>query len=209
MEQVSLKGQLREVGKGHSHQVRANGMIPAIAYGHGVSGIAIQVGQKELYHVLTTGAGRNNLIQLNLDDGTSHNCIIKELQNDPLNGQILHIDFYVISMRDKLTTTVPIVLTGEEKVQKAGGIIQHQAREVQIECLPADLPDYLVIDISGLQVGEHVSVGDIVPPPGVTIITEPGEVVASVVAPRVAEEPEVEEEPGEPERVGEKAEPEL
>ncbi|MGE5591756.1 MAG: 50S ribosomal protein L25 [Bacillota bacterium] len=200
METTMLKAAAREAGKGAAHRARHEGSVPAVLYGHGVKGgTPIAVPGKELLRLVQTGGSRH-LVELTVGS-KKHRVMIKEIQHDAVTGQPIHVDFYAVSLKEKIHATVPVVVSGAEAVSKAGGIIEHQLHEVEVECLPADLPDALQVDIAKLGPGAHVSVGDITPPKGVKILNDADEVVLSIDRPRTEEEV--------PAAAAAKAEPEL
>ncbi|MGE5561131.1 MAG: 50S ribosomal protein L25 [Chloroflexota bacterium] len=207
MQQITLKAEPRESGKGSAHRVRAEGYVPAIVYGKNTSNVSLKVSGRELGRALHTGAGRNNLFRVEVGGEEPRTCIIKEVQTDPVTGRVIHIDLFQISLKDRITTSVTIVLHGEEAVEKTGGILQHGLRELEIECLPTDIPEHIVVDVSALRVGQHVTAGEVKLPEGVELVSEPEEVVVSVVAPKHAEVEETEAATGaaEPELVKKKA----
>lgn len=207
MQQITLKAEPRESGKGSAHRVRAEGYVPAIVYGKNTSNVNLKVSGRELGRALHTGAGRNNLFRVEVGGEEPRTCIIKEVQTDPVTGRVIHIDLFQISLKDRITTSVTIVLHGEEAVEKTGGILQHGLRELEIECLPTDIPEHIVVDVSALRVGQHVTAGEVKLPEGVELVSEPEEVVVSVVAPKHAEVEETEAATGaaEPELVKKKA----
>lgn len=192
MREVPLTAQTRPVGKGAAHETRRTGYVPGILYGKGTEALAIKVNERELQRVLGTGAGRNNLIRLTVAGGADtgeRTVVIKELQRDNLLGKPLHVDLFEVSLKMVLHTRVPLMFTGEERATAAGGVVQHQLREVEVESLPAQIPEHITVDASQLRPGEHLTVADIVPPEGVKIVTDPSEVILSIIAPRMAEEP--------------------
>lgn len=184
MQQVGLKAKVRPVGKGEAHRLRREGAIPGVLYGHGVQGLPIRVDAREFQRVLNTGAGRNNLVELEVDGGDKHTAMIKEVQQDNLRGFPLHVDFYRISLKEKVKASIPLVLAGVEAVVKEGGIVEHQLYEVEVECLPTDLPEHIEVDVSGLRVGHHLTVGGLKAPAGVAILNDPAETVVVIDSPR-------------------------
>lgn len=175
-----------------SRQLRRQGMVPAVVYGKGTGGESVELNSRELENVLLL-QGKNALINLVLSGKKSQNkhvVMLKELQRDPIGGKILHADLCKISLRDKIHTTVPLHLTGESPGVKQGGILQHGLRELEIECLPAKIPEEIEVNLSGLLFGNHLTVSDLPEHPDYRIISEPGAVLITVVAPRMTEESE-------------------
>jgi large subunit ribosomal protein L25 len=209
MERVSLSAQERTgVGKRGARQARREGFVPAVLYGRGRTPRALAVGRKDLLSALRT-AGRNALIDLRIaQDGESQaeTVMIEEIQRDHIRREILHIDLHLISLTEALDVNVPVVLTGTpEPVASGTGILEQLRREVEVRCLPTQIPDRLAIDVSALQVGDSLHVRDLNAGEGIEVLTPPEEVLAAVVAPAAEEEaaPAVEAEAvAEPEVVG-------
>lgn len=197
MEAVQLEAQLRKkTGKGEARRLRAQGLLPCVLYGKEVENRALQVSAKELDKIIRE-AGENTLIKLVVTgDGVSneYTTILREVQRHPLKGTLTHADFYRISLTEKLETVVPIQLVGQAQGVAHGGILQHGVREVEIKCLPTEIPEALEVDVTGLGIGDNLTVGEITPPAGVEIISDLDTIVATVVAPRLEEEAAPEEE---------------
>jgi large subunit ribosomal protein L25 len=192
MERVSLSAQERTgVGKSGARRVRREGFVPAVLYGRGRTPRALSVGRKDLLSAIRT-AGRNALIDLRIaQDGESQaeTVMIEEIQRDQIRREILHIDLHLISLTEALDVNVPVVLTGTpEPVTSGTGILEQLRREVEVRCLPTQIPDRLTIDVSALQVGDSLHVRDLKVGEGIEVLTPPEEVLAAVVAPAVEEE---------------------
>jgi len=194
-----LKVELRDVtGKEINKKYRREGIVPGVLYSpHDKENLVLKVRNHELLKLLS--AKSRGLIELEIDDGkekVSRLAIIKDLQYNSLKRQIVHIDFYGVTLKEKLTLEVDIELVGEPIGLKEGGILQVELRKVEIECLPSQMPDSLKVDLSSLKIGDHISVGDMIIPEGVEVLTESDRVVAAVFQPtkieEVAEEEEVE-----------------
>ena len=153
------------------------------------------------------GTAEHALITLELhEDGKKisvHPVLVKDYQLDPVTDDLLHLDFIEVSLKKKVVVTVPIVITKDPVGIKLGGIAEHHLREVEIECLPTQIPDKIEVDAGFIEIGQTLHVSDITIPEGVTFVTDPKEVVLNVSAPKVEAEPE--EEAAE----GEAAEPEV
>ncbi len=207
MAQLQLAAERRSAGKGFAHQTRREDYVPGVIYGKQVAPMALKIPVRELQRVLAQG-GRTRLIDLVISqDGLAdtRTVMIKEVQADRLKGGLLHIDFHQVSLKDKIHIMVPVVIHGGEAIEKVGGILEHQTRAIEIECLPTVIPEALSVDVSNLQVGGHLTVGDLAVPAGVKIITDPGDVIVTIQAPRAQEETSAEPAPAsEPERVGKK-----
>jgi large subunit ribosomal protein L25 len=209
MERVSLSAQVRAgTGKSGARRARREGFVPAVLYGRGRTPRALSVGRKDLLSALRT-AGRNALIDLRIaqdGDGQAETVMIEEIQRDHIRREILHVDLHLISMTEALEVNVPVVLAGTpEPVASGAGILQQLRREVEVRCLPTQIPDRLTIDVSQLGVGDSLHVSDLTVAEGIEILTPPEEVLATVVAPQAEEEvaPAAEAEAAaEPELVG-------
>ncbi len=171
-----------DAGKGVARKLRAAGKIPAVLYGQGLETTPLTVEARELTHLLHGSAGSNVLVDL-VVDGEEHLAIPREIQRDHIHAKFVHVDFLAVSRTQTITVNVPVHETGEAAGVKEGGVVEHHLREVQIECLPQDVPDEIVIDITHVELGEMVHVSDLVAPKGVTILTTLEDAVLSVVTP--------------------------
>lgn len=177
-------------GKNEARRLRATGKIPAVVYGAGGhQATEIAVDPKMLLRILHSEAGVNTLIGLSFD-GTDSRVLVKEYQLDPIDHRLLHADFYQVAMDQTLTVTVPIVLKGEAKgVKQQGGIVDFVNREIEIECLPGDIPENITVEISELMLHQGVRVRDLAQPGSKwTPVSEPETMIVHVVALK-AEEP--------------------
>jgi large subunit ribosomal protein L25 len=171
-------------GKGVARKLRAAGRVPAVLYGAGVESTALSVDAKDLYHLLHTGAGTNVLVDLQVD-GTPHLVLPRDVQRDHIRGRYVHVDFLAVRADAKITLTVPIRVVGESPGVKLGGVLEHHLWELQVECLPTDVPDAIDADISTLdEIGTSLKVADLPVPDGVTILTAPEESVLAVQQPQ-------------------------
>ena len=187
MDLVNLQASPRVASKGQTHALRRQGFLPVVLYGHGVPSRPLKVRQKDFERLLETGAGRNSLIRLVIEGETSSEpptVIIKDIQSDYIRGRYIHADFQQVSLKEKIRAKVRVVLHGEDAVAKEGGIVQHQMREVEVECLPTALPEHITFDLTGMGIGDTVTLGDLKVPSGVELLGEPEAVVASIVAPK-------------------------
>jgi large subunit ribosomal protein L25 len=153
---------------------------------------------------LITGGGSRKIIDLNVTGvkgkTEKFQVMFKDIQRDALTRELIHIDFYEITRGQKITADIPVILKGDPiGVEEEGGALQFQLRELKIQCLPSDLPEFQEVDVSGLDIGESIAVKDLVVNPAVTLLDEPDRVVASVVVVKAAvlDEPEEEEEEAE------------
>jgi large subunit ribosomal protein L25 len=206
---VSLEAAHRsDTGKGVARKLRADGRVPGVYYGRGEDSIALTVALKDLYQVLESADGSNVIVDLKLTGAAAKDrkALIREIQRDPVAGTLLHLDLQHISLTERITVEVPIVLLGTPAgVKDGGGILEHLLREVEVECLPTDIPSKLEIDVSGLQIGDSLHVSDLKVERG-EILTEATRAIAAVVPPTVLEEAKPAEEGAavEPEVIGAK-----
>ena len=187
-----------ETGKGAARKARERGEVPAVMYGLGDPPVSLLIKKEDLSDALGSEAGSNVLLDLQVVDGKnkdSHLVMIKELQRHPFKEKLLHVDFLKVARDTKVSMRVPISITGEEESEglKSGGTLQHNLWDVEIECLPGEVPDHIFIDIAVAEIGDHLTVSDLKPPDGVTVLTEPGDVVLTILAPRLIVEEEEEE----------------
>jgi large subunit ribosomal protein L25 len=189
---ATLQAEKRETnGKNEARRLRAAGRIPAVVYGaEKGKATPISVDPKVLSRLLHSEAGANTLISLQGLDGGDTRVLVKEYQLDPISHRMLHADFYQIAMDKTLTLTVPIVLKGEAKgVKQQGGLVDFVNREIEIEVLPADIPDGIEVDISELMLNQGIRVRDLqIEGAKWTAVTEPDLMIVHVVPPK-AEEP--------------------
>ncbi len=181
--------------KGAARKLRARGRIPAVFYSPRAKTISLVVDPRELSQALQTEAGENVLIDLEIGDGGQPDrkvVMIKDIQIDPLKRQILHADFYEVTMAVMVTVEVPIHLIGKAEGVKIGGILDQVLRTIQIQCLPGEIPKGIDVDVSALKIGDSIHVRDI-PVEKVKILANPGITVATVVPPAAEEKKVVEE----------------
>jgi large subunit ribosomal protein L25 len=180
------------VGKGPTRRLRAQGMIPAAVYGEGGDAVAIAVSAKEIATILRSGTGHNTIFKLALpqNDGEPANVIIKDYQVDPVRGRLLHADLLRLSMTTTTRVSVSVETIGEPPgVKTEGGILELHLRDIEVECLPGDIPEHLKVDVSNLQIGDHVTVADLVyDREKVKLLVDEHQIVAGVLAPRMIEE---------------------
>ncbi len=206
MEMATLNAEIREqTGKGAARSLRREGTLPAVIYRAGES-TPLMVNEKELLHLYRHTDGRLSLINLQFQDKSTKLAIVKKCQVHPVYGNILHLDFQEVAADEEMTLLVGVSLTGEAiGVKRDSGILEHQLRQIEITCLPDNMPAHIDLDITDLEAGQSLHVSDITPPEGVSIITDPKEIVAVVSIPALIEE-EVEEELAEGEEGAEAAE---
>lgn len=183
--------------KGYLKEMKRNGWVPGIIYGKGTEPRAVFMEFRKLNRIFTHH-GFRGLFSLQIEgEDSSPVVLIREVQKNPLSGQITHLDFLTVNMAEKINSNVAVYLTGEEELMKTGGILQSGAKEIEVSCLPKDIPEYFSYDISGLQIGDKVVVADLQVPEGIEIISDAETLLAAVLAPSKAAEDEEEEETAE------------
>jgi large subunit ribosomal protein L25 len=188
---ISVEAKPRDkVGKSSARRLRAQGLIPASVYGPGRQAVAVAVSAKDIANILRSDTGHNTIFKLALPGVEATNVIIKDWQVDPVKGRLLHADLMALSMTTLTRVSVPIEVIGEPiGVRNEGGILEIEMREVEVECLPGDIPDHIRVDVANLHVGQHVSVSDLIYDRAkVKVLVAPDHPVAGVLAPRLAEE---------------------
>lgn len=196
MEHLALQAELRPpMNKGQLKQLRREGKIPAVVYGRGKDNQNLQVEGRKLNQILSSEGG-NVLLDLQLDSaGTGTETVMfKEIQRNPiLREQILHVDFIRISMTDQIEVEVPLIFTGESVgVKDEGGLLEILMREITIKCLPAEIPEHILIDVSELKIGDSIGAGSLQLDEKLELVTDPDELLVQVSV--VMEEEEAEEE---------------
>jgi large subunit ribosomal protein L25 len=215
MEAIKLASEYRlSSGKGSARKLRARGLVPAVLYGHSDEPLAITVSEQDFLRVLRL-RGEMGIIDLTVQGDVQRECdaIIKEVQQHPASGKILHIDFQHIRRGEKLKIEVPVRLIGEPVgVKEMGGVLEHGPREIEVRCFPRDIPESIDIDVKALKIHESIHVRDISAIyPDFEFLDDPGTTLAIVVPPRVETEavPVAEAEAeAEPEVIGKGKEPE-
>ncbi len=211
MDSMQLVVEKREASnKGAARELRRNGRIPAVLYGEGEPK-AVSVDAREWALGFQNISG-NTIVKLKIDKD-EHNVLIKDTQDDILSGKVRHIDFYAIHAGKKLTTFVPVRLEGSPVGVLEGGILEHKIELIEVVCLPKDMPEVFIVDVSELNVGDSLHVGGIPVPDGVEIRTDPSSTLvvithAKAVVEEVEEEGEEDEIEGEGEEDGEEADAE-
>jgi large subunit ribosomal protein L25 len=176
-------------GRNNAGRLRRAGQIPAVLYGGEAKSEALAVDPKALSHILHSHSGVNTLISLKLDGAGDVRVLVKEYQLHPVSHHLLHADFYKVAMDKVLRVTVPVHLTGEAKGIKAqGGIVDFVHREIAVECLPADIPEHITVDITELMLHDGIRVRDLI---GVKwkAVSEPETLIVHVIAPKAEPEP--------------------
>jgi len=187
MEEIILESELRaETGRGKVKDLRDAGFIPAVVYSGGKDSTPVKVSRSTLIKLIHHHRIEGVVISLKIKDDKkkSRPCLIKEIQYEPVHGDIVHVDFNEISLTKAIKVNVPVTAKGEAVgVKQEGGSLEHVLWEVEVECLPTNIPKEIEVDITNLKLGEGVHVRDIVLPSGVKILNDPNAVVISIAAP--------------------------
>ncbi len=191
MEMKELVVTRRETGtKGKTHAARRSGYIPAILYGGHADNIPLCVDKRAFDRLLQHAEGNiHQFVSVKFPEGQREwdtTAIIKSVDFHPVKGYPLHIDLVRVRMDERIRTTVPVEFQGQAKGFMYGGIAEMLTRELEVECQAAQVPTHIVVDISGLGVGESIHVGQITPPEGVTLLDDPEKPVVTIVLPRGA-----------------------
>jgi large subunit ribosomal protein L25 len=192
MSETALNVQTRkESGKEVAKRIRREGWIPGVYYFHGKEATPLMINKSELFQFLHDQSG---LVTINIDGKDTKKCIIRDLQMDPILQEPIHVDLMGVDLKEKIQLTVYVHLTGEPKgVVDEGGILNQNLRELEIECLPTDIPEYIVVDVSHLDINESVLVSEVEQDKFV-ILGEPERSIATVTPPTLEEELEEGEE---------------
>ncbi|KJS85666.1 MAG: hypothetical protein JM58_07985 [Peptococcaceae bacterium BICA1-8] len=183
------------LGRGALNKLRKQGVLPGIIYGTKIGNASVLMAKKDLINVLNSH-GHNAIITLNIK-GQTIQAMIKEIQRHPVTGHYWHIDFGEISMHKKIRTEIQIHFEGEPEGVKDGGIVQHNDTAVEIECLPHDIPERVILDVSSLKIGDKLTVADIMVGENVQILSEPEKLLVAVIQPTMDNEEEEDQEANE------------
>ena len=179
-------------GKNEARRIRASGRVPAVLYGSRKEGqlpegVSVSVDPKALLQILHSESGANTLINLKLD-GTEARVMVKEYQLDPVTHRLLHADFYQLAMDKEITVTVPVVLKGEARgVKQQGGLLDFVTREIQVQCLPTDIPEHIDIDVTELGLNESIRLREVPQDPKWKPVTDADTMIVHVVIPKAEE----------------------
>ena len=183
------------IGKNEARRTRRGGHVPAVLYGatkegDGKAARSIAVDPKALSRILHSESGANTLISLKLEGSGDTRVLVKDYQLDPVTHEILHADFYRVAMDRVLQVTIPIVIKGEPKgVKQQGGILEFVRREIEIECLPAEIPENVEADVTELMLHQGIRVRDIATSPKWKPLSDPDMMLVHVIMPKVEEAP--------------------
>jgi large subunit ribosomal protein L25 len=195
-ERVRLEVKERErTGSREARRLRRDGLVPGVLYGRGKSPHPICVPERELRRALTGGHGLHAILDVVLEgQKTTHASILKEAQEDPIKGRVIHVDLQEVRLDQPIQAQVVVELVGESEGVKEGGVLSQVVREINVEALPMEIPDRLELDVSGMAIGDTLRLADLPPREGVTYLDDPEEtVLATVTMPTRIVEPEVEE----------------
>jgi large subunit ribosomal protein L25 len=209
---TELKAGIRSVTGKSSKRLAGEGLVPATVYGPKFEALSITLDRREFDRMMHDAAVGSTLVDLTIEGHDKPvDVIIKEVKRDPLKGHVQHVDFWAVDMAETIQTAISITYVGSAEGERAGGIVMHALRELKVEARPKDLPEHIEVDVSGLNIGDSITVADIAVPAGVTLLDDLEATVASVAAPAVEEEEVVEEavEMGEVPEVGKEPEAET
>ncbi len=187
-----------DFGKGASKKMRRQGMVPGIVYGGSANNIPVAVNPKDLFRLLRSQAGRNTILNLDIEGTISDSVILKDWQVDPVDESILHADFQRIAMDRTLRVMVPVVIRGTAYgVKTEGGLLEVVTRELEVECLPSDIPNEIECDVTDLELNRSIRVGELTSIDNVEVLADREQIVVHVVAMKeeveeVAEDEDVE-----------------
>ncbi len=206
MDRIQLNAEIREeLGKNRTKKLRSAGVVPACIYKHGKEAKNLKIDKRALFEVLHTKAGENVIIDLTIKGDESkmpRPVMIKEVQYHPIKDDVLHVDFSEISLTEKIKVDIPVVTKGEpEAVHKEDGTLEHIMWELEVECLPTEIPEKIEVDVSKLEIGDKIHVKDLSVPFAVKILNDPELTVLSAEPPHAEEEPAEEALEGEEEGV--------
>ncbi len=176
-------------GKNVNRRLRAAGKIPAVLYGQGTEPLPLAVKPEVVKDILYSDSGRNTIFAVSVDGGAQRNAMVKDYQLDPVRGSLIHADFMQIAMDRTLELTVPVEIVGESEGVKLGGLMDIVTREIEIECLPGDIPESIKVDITGLMINDNIRVKSLPADPKVIILTDPEVVIVTIVPPLKEEVP--------------------
>ncbi len=182
-------------GKNEARRLRATGQLPAVVYGAQKAGDAIApvqvaVSPKEMMRILHSASGVNTLITLNVTGESTQRVLVREFQLDPVTQHLLHADFYRVNLEKKISVQVPIVLHGEAKgVKQQDGVLEFLHKEIEVECLPSQIPEHIDIDVSDLELGQAIYVKDIAANATWIPLSENDLMLVHIVSAKVVAEP--------------------
>jgi large subunit ribosomal protein L25 len=192
MQNFKIEGQIREGrGKGPARRVRTTGMVPAVLYGGKKDAISLTVEAKQVAKILRSETGHNTIFTVTVANGGDEKAMVRDWQVDPVSGKLLHVDLFRIAMDVRMRVMVPVHTFGEAQgVKLQGGVFETVTREVEVECLPGDIPEEFRVDISDMMIGKQLRASDLpFDPAKIKLVTDPVRVIAHVVVLKKEEEP--------------------
>ena len=202
MADLKLDAQPRTLTGRKVRQLRAQGLVPVVVYGNNQEPVNLQVNARSLELTLRHG-GFSQLVEVNVQGGSKHNVLVRELQRHPVTNRFTHVDLYAVNMNEKQHSSVQVVSTGKPAAQAGGMMVLQERDSVDIEALPADIPATIEVDITELDLERPITIADLPQLPGVVYLGEESQTVFTLQLPRVEEiEEPVAEEGAEPEVVG-------
>ena len=191
-ETLTVEGKVREGrGKGPARRTRLTGMVPAVLYGGNKNPVSLSVNAKQVGRILRSDAGHNTIFSVRVAGGGEEKAMLKDWQVDPVTGSLLHVDLLRIAMDVRMRVRVPVHTFGEPQgVKLQGGIFEMVTREVEVECLPGDIPEEFKVDVTELMIGKQLRAADLpIDPARVKLLTDPQRVLAHVVTLKAEAEP--------------------
>jgi large subunit ribosomal protein L25 len=187
---LKIDAELRETrGKNAARRLRRSGRIPAVVYGGGGSAVSVAVDPRQVAPVLYSEAGHTSILTMEVKGSETARVMLRDWQTEPIHGSLLHLDFVRVTRDTRLRVKVPIHVTGEAQgVKVQGGIFEFVLREVEIECLPDEIPEHISVDVTDLTIGRNIRVAHLPVSPNVKVLTDSDRVVAHVVALKLEEE---------------------
>ncbi|MGI8961112.1 MAG: 50S ribosomal protein L25 [Bryobacteraceae bacterium] len=177
-------------GKNEARRLRAKGSMPAVVYGGTTGPLPVAVSPKELTRILNSKTGHNTIFNPNVGGSEDTPVMIVDWQYDPIKNSLLHVDLKRIDLNQRIVVNVPVITQGEPKgVKVQGGLHEIVTREVQIECLPQEIPEHFIVDVAELMIGQSIRAGDIPMSGSLKLLSNPDTLVSHVVALKVEEEP--------------------
>jgi large subunit ribosomal protein L25 len=192
MQNFKIEGQVREGrGKGPARRVRTTGMVPAVLYGNKKDSISLTVDAKQVAKILRSETGHNTIFTVTVASGAEEKAMVRDWQVDPISGRLLHVDLFRIAMDVRMRVMVPVHTFGEAQgVKLQGGVFETVTREVEVECLPADIPEEFRVDVTDMMIGKQLRAADLpFDPAKIKLVTDPIRVIAHVVVLKKEEEP--------------------
>jgi large subunit ribosomal protein L25 len=192
MKSVALKAYPRsQVQRAEVTKLRRAGRVPATIYGRQAPPQNIEVDYEEISDLLHHSVSENVLVDLSVENDARAKrlALVQDVQHHPLSARVVHLDLHEVAENEKVTVQVPVETTGEPAgVKNGGGTLEHVMHKLKVRCLPKDLPEEILIDVTALEIGKSLHIADIVPPPGVEVLGEKSRTVVAVAAPRAEEE---------------------